>query len=343
MGFAYTGNDLVPLQGLPLKDLDRARIIETPLIDAGQAIGTMTIEPGSKVEWSPQEQGLVDAVAQQVSLQIQSLRLLSSAERARAEAQSATRRFIHESWDSYLDGIRKNERIGYAYDQSAVEPCINPTLTEMDYQESVSVLDEQIGQMLLKTDESRPLSTDDRALVAAIAQQVGQQVENLRLLAEAAHARADAEEATRRLTREGWKDYVEGKEDTTPGFVYDQNQVSSLNGTPQKVSFSQPLIVRGEVIGELAIAGMEEVSPEANGLMAEIAVQTSIHLETLRLNEELRKRADELQELDRLKSSFLANMSHELRTPLNSILGFSDVILEGIDGPLTDYMENDLR
>ena len=50
----------------------------------------------------------------------------------------------------------------------------------------------------------------------------------------------------------------------------------------------------------------------------------------------------EMRELDKLKSQFLANMSHELRTPLNSIIGFSRVILKGIDGPVTDLQEQDL-
>lgn len=44
---------------------------------------------------------------------------------------------------------------------------------------------------------------------------------------------------------------------------------------------------------------------------------------------------------DRERSEFLAAISHELRTPLNVILGFTDVLLSGVDGPLTpDAIEN---
>jgi CheY-like chemotaxis protein/nitrogen-specific signal transduction histidine kinase len=61
-----------------------------------------------------------------------------------------------------------------------------------------------------------------------------------------------------------------------------------------------------------------------------------------RMNQELQEANRQILEADRLKSEFLANMSHELRTPLNSIIGFSKVMLKGIDGPLTEMQRSDL-
>lgn len=46
---------------------------------------------------------------------------------------------------------------------------------------------------------------------------------------------------------------------------------------------------------------------------------------------------------DRDRSAFLAALSHELRTPLNAILGFTDVLLSEVDGPLSADARENLR
>lgn len=50
----------------------------------------------------------------------------------------------------------------------------------------------------------------------------------------------------------------------------------------------------------------------------------------------------ELKKLDELRSAFLANMSHELRTPLNSIIGYTDLLLDGVDGDINEEQDTSL-
>lgn len=73
----------------------------------------------------------------------------------------------------------------------------------------------------------------------------------------------------------------------------------------------------------------------------------------VRANEELSRLAGEMeeknvklasqyrqvQEAARIKEEFLSRVSHELRTPLNAIIGYSDILIDGIDGPMNEDQE----
>ena len=106
-----------------------------------------------------------------------------------------------------------------------------------------------------------------------------------------------------------------------------------------------PMIVGDRVLGVFDVQSSDSqgFSSEDASIYTTLASQVAVALQNARLYMEQSATVTQLRELDRLKSSFLANMSHELRTPLNSILGFADVILEELDGPLTENMDNDLR
>ncbi|MFZ5822675.1 MAG: PAS domain-containing protein [Chloroflexota bacterium] len=106
-----------------------------------------------------------------------------------------------------------------------------------------------------------------------------------------------------------------------------------------------PMVVGETLLGVFDVQSDEQdhFTQEDTNIYTTLAAQVAIALQNARLYQEQAATVTQLRELDRLKSSFLANMSHELRTPLNSILGFADVMLEGLDGELTENMDNDLQ
>lgn len=57
-------------------------------------------------------------------------------------------------------------------------------------------------------------------------------------------------------------------------------------------------------------------------------------------NARLSRAVARLEELDRLKSNFLATMSHELRTPLTSVIGYAEMMVEGLAGPVSQDQQD---
>ena len=58
---------------------------------------------------------------------------------------------------------------------------------------------------------------------------------------------------------------------------------------------------------------------------------------------ELDEKAEHLRRADEMKSKFLSNMTHEFQTPLNSILALTRLLLERVDGELSEEQEKQVR
>ena len=98
---------------------------------------------------------------------------------------------------------------------------------------------------------------------------------------------------------------------------------------------------------------MQRQNQELLGALDEVQRQqtrlTQLNLEleetnrgVVALSSELEQRADYQKRASELKTEFLSTITHELRTPLNSIISISSILLDRMDGELTDEQEKQI-
>lgn len=106
-----------------------------------------------------------------------------------------------------------------------------------------------------------------------------------------------------------------------------------------------PLKMEERRVGVLAVSTMahEGIQSDELHVLESLANQVTIALENAHAYERERIAMKHMEAAEAFKARFLSNMSHELREPLNTVIGFSRVLLKGIDGPLSDRQWEDVE
>jgi signal transduction histidine kinase len=95
-------------------------------------------------------------------------------------------------------------------------------------------------------------------------------------------------------------------------------------------------VAKGDFTASIAEPNRDEFGALAERMNHMSGELHQLYDEQRRTAQQLRALNAELERASKAKSDFLASMSHELRTPMNAILGFTEMIRDGIYGDIPD-------
>ena len=270
-----------------------------PLIVGENVVGVLDMQTTVPGVLNEEVLPAFEALAGQLAVAIQNANLVAEAEEARAEVEAQARRLVRASWDQHLDAIHKPEQFGFVFDRNEVTPLVGTEETGLlgeglAVSAPISLTGEALGSLVVEIDEANQ-NEQTSELVNTVARQVAQQLENLRLLEDAERFRFEAEQASRRQTREGWQEYIQSRTADSLGYLYDLKEVRPhSNGKDDADALTLPLKAREETVGKLSVKGLDPNDRESFNLASAVAERLGDHIESLRLFEETKQGQVEL-------------------------------------------------
>jgi GAF domain-containing protein len=314
-----------------------------PLVVGDKIVGVLNLQSDRANGLSQDNLAAFETLAGLIAIAIENANLFAETTAARAEVETYLRRVTREGWSNYQDAIVRPEAMGMVYEDGTTQQLSETesfSAGANGLQVPITIANEVVGSIQLETDVGHEWSEEEKGLISAVAQQVGQQAESLRLLTETERYRAEAEQAARRLSGEAWREFLgEKRAQQNQGFVYTNNLVTPIteDSLPEGATVRQLLKIQDESIGELLVAGVNQ--EEAQALLASVSNQLSRHLENIRLVQQTESALGQTESLYQIghEMNIAANVDEILHAALGPIFP------TGIDEATLMFMELDTQ
>jgi GAF domain-containing protein/HAMP domain-containing protein len=218
-----------------------------------------------------------------------------------------------------------------------------------------------IGVLDVQSDHAQAFNEDDIAIMQVLADQLATAIERTRLLQEVERNLKELESAYGQFTRDNWKKLTDETEAGSMGYRFDNVRLERItelpdlagdaltsgtmissngrySGTEKERSVAIPIKLRGQTIGVVSLKLKEGYDPNTISIIESAAERLASAMESARLYEEARMRADREQAISRVTSAISASTGYEqiLQTTVKEIghiLGDTEVAIQLLEEP----------